>query len=335
MALGPSLSALARSSGIARARVPAKGKTGVYVSVEDLVALEAAARDFNFLRKAPVRRLLAGRHESRIRGRGLSFEELRGYLPGDDIRTIDWRVTARTGKPFVRIYDEEKDRPALILVDQRINMFFGSRRSMKSVAAAEVAALSAWRIMNLGDRVGGFVFTDTAIDQLKPQRSRDAVIGLSSAIARRNGELSAASQAPRTPAQLDRVLAAASAVARHDHLVIVVSDFDGHGDTTRDLLLGLAAHNDVIAIAIFDPFLLELPKSGEVVVSGGGLQAELPLGRSSVRTGISEFASGRGDELRAWQQELGLPMLPISAAEEVAPQLRRLLGQLAFRGRRQ
>ncbi len=62
-----------------------------------------------------------------MRGRGLSFEELRDYLPGDDIRTIDWRVTARTGKPFVRVYDEEKDRPALIVVDQRMNMFFGSR----------------------------------------------------------------------------------------------------------------------------------------------------------------------------------------------------------------
>ena len=144
---------------------------------QDLVALEAAARDFDcpaqgsrFTSCSPA--AIA----SRVRGRGLAFEELRAISAGDDIRTIDWRVTARTGKPFVRVYDEEKDRPALILVDQRINMFFGSRLAMKSVAAAEVAALCAWRILTVGDRVGGFVFNDAAIDETEtaPQpRCRD------------------------------------------------------------------------------------------------------------------------------------------------------------------
>ncbi len=171
-----SLSAFARSKGIAHP--PKVEASGAYTSVDELVGLEATARDLTFLRKAPVRRLLAGRHESRMRGRGLSFEELREYLPGDDIRTIDWRVTARTGKPVVRVYDEEKDRPALVIVDQRINMFFGSRRAMKSVAAAEVAALCAWRITALGDRVGGFVFGDETVDrdQALPQpRGRHSV----------------------------------------------------------------------------------------------------------------------------------------------------------------
>ena len=331
--MGLSLSARARSKGISRNAPSPRETVGVYVTTEELVAMEAAARDFNFLRKAPVLRLLEGRHASRMRGRGLSFEELRQYLPGDDIRTIDWRVTARTGKPFVRVYDEEKDRPALILVDQRINMFFGSRRAMKSVAAAEVASLCAWRVMNLGDRVGGFVFTDDTIDELKPQRSRQAVIGLASTIARRNQELTAGSDIHRSPAQLDTALSSASNVARHDHLVIVISDFDGHGPKTRDMLLRLSMHNDVISIIVYDPFLLQLPQSGEVVASGGGLQAELTFSREQVRAGIDRFARERGRELRSWQKELGLPMLPVSAAQEVAPQLRRLLGQLAFRGR--
>ncbi|WP_245500666.1 DUF58 domain-containing protein [Rhizobium sp. BK251] len=302
--------------------------------MEELVALEAIAHDFSFLRKSPVSRQLSGRHESRMRGRGLTFEELREYFPGDDVRTIDWRVTARTGKPFVRVYDEEKDRPALILVDQRLNMFFGSRRSMKSVAAAEAAALCAWRILNLGDRVGGFVFNDARVDELRPHRSREAVIAFAAAIATQNGELSATSQQERTVGQLDRVLSMASTIARHDHLVIVVSDFDGYSTSTRDMLLRLTATNDVIAILVYDPFLLQLPQSGEIVASGGSSQAELAFGRAPVRSGISEFARTRGRELLAWQQDMGLPMLPISAAEEVAPQLRRLLGQLAWRGRR-
>ncbi|HEV7309764.1 DUF58 domain-containing protein [Ensifer sp.] len=327
-----SLPALARTRGIARKRTTET--TGVYTSVDALVSLEAMARDLTFLNKAPVSRLLAGRHESRMRGRGLSFEELRNYLPGDDIRTIDWRVTARTGKPVVRVYDEEKDRPALILVDQRINMFFGSRRALKSVAAAEAAALAAWRVLALGDRVGGFVFGDETVAEVRPYRSREAVIRLADSIVRYNTALEAGSQAPHGAERLDAVLTTVANIARHDHLVIVISDFDGYSLETRDMLLKLSVHNDVIAILIYDPFLLELPRKGEMVLSGGLLQAEVQFGHGNTRDAIDSFARKRGRALRAWQEELGLPMLPISAAEDVAPQLRTLLGQLASRQRR-
>ena len=104
--------------------------------------------------------LLTGRHASRLRGRGLDFEEVRAYLPGDDVRTIDWRVTARTGVPHTRVYTEERDRPALLVVDQRLAMFFGTRLNLKSVTAAEAAALAAWRVFLSGDRVGAVVFDD-------------------------------------------------------------------------------------------------------------------------------------------------------------------------------
>lgn len=307
---------------------------GAYVSVDNLVALESIATDLTFLRKAPVRRFLAGRHESRMRGRGLSFEELRTYMPGDDVRTIDWRVTARTGQPFVRVYNEEKDRPALIVVDQRTNMFFGSRRSMKSVAAAEVAALCAWRVMTLGDRVGGVVFNDVKQEAIRPHRSRGAVIRFAETISIQNNALSADSDIERSPGQLNAVLGSVAALARHDHLIIVVSDFDGHGPETRDLLLRMSVANDVIAVLVYDPFLLDLPCQGEMVVSGGALQAELQFGRGNVRDAVDSFARNRGRELLSWQEEMGLPMLPVSAAEEVAPQLRTLLGQLAWRQRR-
>lgn len=327
-----SLPAFGRTKEILRR---AAGDTdGAYVSVDNLVALESIASDLTFLRKAPVRRFLAGRHESRMRGRGLSFEELRTYMPGDDIRTIDWRVTARTGQPFVRVYNEEKDRPALILVDQRTNMFFGSRRSMKSVAAAEVAALCAWRVMALGDRVGGVVFNDLEQEAIRPHRSRGAVIRFAETISIQNNALSAGSDIERSPGQLNAVLGKVAALARHDHLIIVVSDFDGHGPATRDLLLRMSVANDVIAVLVYDPFLLDLPRQGEMVVSGGALQAELQFGRGNVRDAVGSFARNRGRELLSWQEEMGLPMLPVSAAEEVAPQLRTLLGQLAWRQRR-
>jgi len=322
-----SLAALHRSKGV-RHLGPARQEpsAGAYVSAERLAALKYAARDFSFLPHQPIHSLLSGRHGSRVRGRGLAFEELRKYIPGDDIRTVDWRVTARTGKPFVRVYDEERDRPALFLVDQRINMFFGTRRSMKSVAAAEFAALGAWRVLAQDDRVGGFVFNDERIDEVRPHRSSAAVMRLLEVIATQNTALRADAPAQRNQSQLDAALDAAARVADHDHLVVIASDFDGHGRRTRDLLLRLAAHNDVLAVLVYDPFLVELPNSLELVVSDGRLQVEL---RKGARKSVADYAHGYGKTILAWEREIGVPVLPLSAAEDTASQLRRLLGQAA------
>src|SRR5580698_8444791 len=103
---------------------------GAYAELDSLVALEFKARGFSLLRSQPVRSLLYGRRSSHVTGRGLDFQELRGYVPDDDVRTIDWRVTARLQKPYVRVYSEERDRPTMLVVDQRINMFCGSRANV-------------------------------------------------------------------------------------------------------------------------------------------------------------------------------------------------------------
>ena len=121
------------------------GTTRIHPSLDDLIRLQFDARGFSFLPRQPVRSLLSGRHASRLRGRGLQFEELRDYRPGDDTRSIDWRATARLRKPHVRVYSEERERPVLFVVDQRTTMFFGSARTTKATAAAELAALGAWR----------------------------------------------------------------------------------------------------------------------------------------------------------------------------------------------
>jgi len=318
-----------RARAVPPTKSPAGGsvsRAGVYVDDADLAALELAARDFHFLPRQPVHSVLAGRHASKVRGRGLEFEELRPYLPGDDIRSMDWRVTARTGQPHVRIYSEEKDRPVLLLVDQRMNMFFGTRRAMKSVAAAEAAALVAWRVLMDGDRVGGVVFGDEDFSDLRPRRGRDAVSYLLGEVARRNQQLRADAPARRGAEQLNLALQHAARLAHHDHLVVAVSDFDGHDELTRDLLTQIAARNDVLAVVVHDPFMSELPPSGELVVSDGELQVELGFGRDAVRSGIAGFVNARTSELLQWRHLIGVPVLPLSAGEETAPPSRRLLG---------
>ena len=143
----------------------------IHTSLSALVRLRFAARGFSYLPRQPVRSILSGRKRSRLRGRGLDFDELRHYRPGDDIRTMDWRVTNRTGKPHVRVYTEERDRPVIARVDQRMPMFFGSKKKMKSVIAAEVAALTAWRVLSASDRIGAIIFNDETIIEAKPSRS--------------------------------------------------------------------------------------------------------------------------------------------------------------------
>jgi len=112
----------------------------IYTDINQLRRLQYLAKGFSFLPQQPVNSLLSGKNSSKLRGRGLNFEELRHYRPGDDIRSMDWKTTRRTGKPHIKVYTEERERNVYLLVDQRSTMFFGSTNKMKSVIAAELAA---------------------------------------------------------------------------------------------------------------------------------------------------------------------------------------------------
>ena len=308
---------------------------GVRVTLEELVVLQHRTRGaFSFLPRQPVHSLLSGRHASRIRGRGLNFEELRGYLPGDDVRSIDWKVTARTGKPHVRVFTEERDRPVLLVVDQRLAMFFGTRRNMKSVTAAELAAAGAWRVLDVGDRIGAVVFDDSEVREVRPHRSRSTVLQILHLLVEKNGALRSDSEIRPDPAMLNRALEGVARVVKHDYLVAVISDFDGADDETTRMVTGLARHNDVLAIPVFDPSSTALPDGGRLVVSDSELQFELDVGKAATRRRLAEMADRRLSSVMAWQDELGIPVMPISAGEDSLDQVRTLLGRAAQTRRR-
>ena len=297
----------------------------IHTDLTHLAGLEARARGFDFLPRQPVGSVLSGRRAARVRGRGLEFEEIRAYLPGDDVRAIDWKVTARTGSPHVRVTREERDRPALILVDQRQAMFFGSRLNMKSTTAAEVAALAAWRILGAGDRVGGLVLADAGLAEVRASRSRAAVLRLLSLAADRNAALSATAPAVAdAPALLNRALTHAANIVTHDWLLLVVSDFDGADDATLRILTGIARGNDVVMALVHDPIAHELPEHGRIVVGDGRMQVELDLADARVRRNLAAVGGDRLKKLVAWQDRLDAAILPVSAGEETAPQMLRL-----------
>lgn len=304
---------------------------GVYVSLDDLLTLEYHGRKISFLPHQPVHSLLSGRFASRMRGRGLNFEEIRDYRPGDDVRSIDWKVTARLQKPHVRVFNEERDRQTVLVVDQRLPMFFGSQRSMKSVTAAEAAAISAWRVLGAGDRVGAIVFDDRGLTEFRPRRSRATVLQILSAIVASNRALGVGRGLPASPSMLNKALQQAQRRAMHDAVVIVISDFDGADGETRGMVGAMARHNDVVALLVHDPLQSELPASASMTVTDGELQIHLEIGREGVRKSIMEATQARLKGVFAWTQELGVPVLPLSAAEDTAQQLRRLLGTLSSR----
>jgi uncharacterized protein (DUF58 family) len=302
---------------------------GAYADLDVLVRLQSEARGFSFLPRQPIRSTLAGRHASRLRGRGLNFEELRRYLPGDDVRNIDWKVTARMRKPYVRVYTEERDRPALLLVDQRGSMFFGSRRAMKSVVAAEAAALAAWRILDVGDRVGGLIFDDHDVTEIRPHRSRERVMRLLRAVVDKNQGLSAETTLEPNARQLNAVLERAVRTAKHDHLIVLISDLLGADVETERLFTLLTQHNDVVLIFTYDQLEARVPDSGRVVVGKGELQLEIDTSSARLRKSFEEGWQERLEAIRSIARKCGVPMLAVEPGESVGAQVRRQLGGLA------
>lgn len=299
--------------------------SAAYVDLDQLSALREQARGLPLHARQVAASVLAGRHETRLRGRGLSFEELRPYWPGDDARLIDWKVTARLRRPFLRLYSEERDQPVLLLIDQRMNQFFGSRRSTKSVLAAETAALLGWAALERHDRVGALLFNDDELEALRPARGNRAFMHLLSRLCAFNQQLHARHRGDN-PQALNRMLERARQLAGKDHLLILISDFNGLNADTQDLLAALRRHNDLLLCWTQDPLLIELPTGGELVASDGDLQMRLNLDSTRQRETLQRLHRQRQQQILDWPAGLGIPVLPLSAAQPASEQLRNLLG---------
>jgi uncharacterized protein (DUF58 family) len=302
-------------------------QASVYADLDELMRLRFKASGFSFLPRQPIHSVLSGRHASRLRGRGLNFEELRNYLPGDDTRNIDWKVTARTGEPYIRVYTEEKDRTVWLLVDQRISMFFGSRWKMKSVVAAEAAAVAAWRVLSQGDRVGAVIFDDSDLRVIPPHRSEERVAQILKQVIEKNHALNAKSNIEPGPGMLNRALKRVAAEARHDCLICLIGDGTGIDEDTRKYVTRLTEHNDVLSVFIYDPLEQSLPEAGRLVFSDGMSQLEFNTGERALREAFSQDFQQRIDRMRATSRRHAIPLLPVHTATPVLDQVRADLGQ--------
>lgn len=239
------------------------GLERVEPQLRDLLALAGAAGALPSWTRA-IRARSSGPFLSRLRGRGMEYDESRPYLPGDDIRQLDWRVTARTGRPHTKMFREERERPVLICVDYRRAMFFATRGVFKAVQAARAASLLAWHAQQNGDRVGTLVFADQEHHELPPRRGRTATMQCLKLLVSQGAAQRAASLAPAGAARpLADTLQRLARVAKPGTLVLVLSDFRGFDAEAQAALVQLGLHVDVGLIAIHDPLEASFPEFNE------------------------------------------------------------------------
>lgn len=300
----------------------------IYADIKTLTRLQYQARNFSFKPEQPVNSVLAGKQVTRLRGRGLNFEELRHYRPGDDIRSMDWKVTRRTGKPHVKVYTEERERNVYLAIDQRSSMFFGSTKKMKSVVGAEVAALIAWRIIETGDRIGALVFNDSDLKVVTAKRSRQHVVSLLNEVVKQNHQLKSGHVEQESSASFNKMLAKLGNICRHDALIIYVGDGDGWNDKSTDLLKNLRRHNEIIAVKVFDPLERKLPEMSQMLVSDGRYQIQFSSDNTKTQQEYELKLAKQLDVYTKATHKLRIPLISIDTISPVAVQLAKDLGQV-------
>jgi len=299
---------------------------GAYTTLADLMALRFPAKQLSITRKSRALSVLAGPNKSNFRARGIDFEEVRNYQPGDDIRTIDWRVTARTGQAHTKLFREERERPVLIVVDQRTGMFFGSSHCFKSVVAAQLAALLAWSALDSGERVGGLVFNEEQHRELRPRRSRKNVLALLSETDRYNHTLPLAPD--HNAMSFADILSNLRRIARPGSSVFVISDFTGaEAPQAREHLFQLAQHTEITAVACSDPMEHELPRAGRYAVTDGNSRSELSTADRAVRQRYSQHRLERDELLAHDLQRLGIPLIQAQTSQSAFSTLQQYYGE--------
>jgi len=230
-------------------------------SLDELVGLRDQAQALRRNTRKKSAAPASGPAMSRRLGRGLDFAEVREYQAGDDVRMIDWKVTARTGNTHTKLFVEERERPVMLVVDFRSQMRFGTQGMFKSVMAARLAALLGWTANFNQDRVGGFVFTDDWHSDVRPRSGRQGLMKFF------RGIVDAQVHAPSGDrGQFSDTLSRLRTVVHGGSTVVILSDFAGFDEKAKLAMGNLLLRLDILAVHIVDPIECELPESGRYTV---------------------------------------------------------------------
>jgi uncharacterized protein (DUF58 family) len=283
---------------------------GAMLSLQQLLDQRHIAKALELYLQSRSRLGMSGSHISKSKGRGVDFEEHRAYQAGDDIRSIDWRVTARTGRPFTKIFREERERPVIIGVDQSHHMFFGSQVSFKSVVAAEVAAILCWLTVDNGDRVGGVVFSDINSEMVKPRRGKRSALRFLSLLADYNQNLLGQHKplAKTGKSNLRKALEHIYRITRPGSTIYLISDFADMDKVCLQYMQQLSLHNNLTCIFIYDILETQLPQPGVYNITNGNEMETIDTYAAAVR---ENYHQAFEDKLQSLHAELNLIKVPL------------------------
>ena len=293
---------------------------GVYVTLSELLKFGYMPKNFNIRPNGAVMSKLSGRHISGMRGRGMDFSEMKQYVQGDDTRNMDWKATRRTGKPYIRVYNEERDRNVWLVVSQMNSMFFGSKERMKSVSAAHTAALMAFKALEMGDRVGAVVYNNEEVKFFKATSSKNSVVQIMTEIERQNHLLNA-ENGDNNKGNLSKALKILSSLAKHDDLVVLIGDGRAMDEETTRHITRINAHNDVIAVLVYDPMEEEIVKSSSLFFTDGVDTVDVDSTDKQFIQRYAQRLSGRKEAYGQLSRKNALPILSISTEFPVLDQL--------------
>ncbi len=277
---------------------------------QTLIALSGAAKR---LRTPPtfIKAARAGQRLSQFKGRGMEFDEARPYQPGDDIRSIDWKVTARTQKTHTKVFRQERERPVHVWVDNRQAMQFGTKTCFKSVIAAQVASLLAWNAIAQSDRVGGMVFSEQQHKEFRPKMGRSSVLQLIHLLS----ETSKESEAEKSNDALDHAIYRLRHTTKPGSLIYLISDFNDVNAKQQAQLAQLTRHNDVALVHIYDAIEQALPPSGTYYLQSMAKKLCIQTKNEKVRMQYEEAFKQKQADLKQFCQQHRLRFLSIATDE--------------------
>ena len=303
---------------------------GALITLPHMLIQRQAAKALAYVSHARSIAGISGLHLSKIRGRGIDFEEFRPYQAGDDIRLIDWRATARTGRAVTKVFREERERPVIIAVDQCSSMFFCSQVAFKSVIAAQAAALFCWLAIDNGDRVGGLVFSDTDASLVRPKRSRRSALHLLNQIFTFNQKLNAKKEhTPDSEPQaadfkpgLAHALGQIRRITKPGSTLYVISDFATLDETALQYLNQLSRHNNVVCCMVYDALEESLPTPGVYSITDGSSKGSINTHSSKARSRYKQQFEERVATIESDLERLKIRLIKLRTNQLVVEQVR-------------
>jgi len=290
------------------------------VLAKTLVNTRRHVRLFNLTAIKKATSAISGLHDSRFRGRGMDYQESRAYQAGDDIRNMDWRVTARTGIAHTKLFQEERERPIYLLVDSNQSMRFATRGQFKSVIAAQIAAALGWSAIQQGDRVGIMTFGHGGIDILKATSGKRGMMTVIQ-------QLVKADQASHQQVSLDLALKQLRSILRPGSLVIIISDFYDLGKRCKKHLVQLRKHNDLLAVYVSDPFEQHAPPPALYGVHNDQGNRVINVRNRSTRTQLAQQQARQQQHMVDNIIHAGVPILPITTERDWVNQIKQGLSR--------